>query len=141
MIRLKTLTILGAAAPMLLAASTAFACATDEDCADGEICVITPCAPPDCDPDDPDCVPPECEPICAPAPSGGDECATDDDCLEGFVCAVVGAWALPHLVAMRVSALLDGVNANTLDAVAEIGELGCLAAVAGIGHLIGRGVV
>ncbi|HJN17764.1 MAG TPA: adenosylcobinamide-GDP ribazoletransferase [Armatimonadota bacterium] len=57
------------------------------------------------------------------------------------VCAVVGAWALPHLVAMRVSALLDGVNANTLDAVAEIGELGCLAAVAGIGHLIGRGVV
>ena len=57
------------------------------------------------------------------------------------VCAVTAAWALPHLCAMWVSAAINGVNANLLDAVAEISELACLGAVAGIGHLLGAGII
>ncbi len=67
-------------------------CVTDADCAEGQVCLATPCAAPDCDPDDAECDPPVCEDVCVDDPGGvpWSECASDDDCGAGFVCEAVG---------------------------------------------------
>ncbi len=79
-----------AAAAPLAVASSAWACDIDADCAEGEICLATPCAAPDCDPDDPDCEVPECEGVCVDEDDAWDDgsCETDADCGEGYLCVV-----------------------------------------------------
>lgn len=79
-----------AAAPFLApTASYALDCETDADCPDGEVCLATPCAVPDCDPSDPACAPVDCPSICSAAPvTGFADCETDADCGEGFICIV-----------------------------------------------------
>jgi cobalamin synthase len=53
-----------------------------------------------------------------------------------WVLAALGAaWALPHLFAWWVSQTLQGVNANTYDAVSELGDVAALGAMGGCAYL------
>lgn len=62
-------------------------CTTDADCAQGEVCLMTPCAVPPCMPDTDCSKPVDCPTTgtCAQAPWDG-SCAADADCPSGFTC-------------------------------------------------------
>lgn len=81
-----------ATAPLFVSASaSALDCTMDSDCPEGEVCLATPCAAPDCDPSDPACEMPECPSICSQASVTGipeEGCTTNADCGEGFECIV-----------------------------------------------------
>ena len=59
----------------------------------------------------------------------------------GTAAAIAAGWSLSHIFAWWVSRLLGGVNAATLDAVAETAELSCLGAIAGAAYLLSLSVV
>ena len=74
-------------------------CTSDEDCLDGQLCLMKPCPTTICDPDDANCDPEPCpeEGECVwqeDDPWGGweSECEEDADCPAGFAC-VEGGWA------------------------------------------------